>query len=99
MNEEINQKQEPIPIPIKSIIEQSMQKNHAKYQEDEFNLLRKYFIATLNLGFLTPKDLGYMMDKFSDKIKFIVLNYNNVNKMDYYVIKGNVLYIKESLKY
>ena len=47
-----------IKIPIKAIVEQAMIKNGAKYDEDEFNLLRKYFIACLNLGYLEPKDLN-----------------------------------------
>ena len=69
-----------------------------KYEEDEFNLLRKYFIACLNLGYLKPSDLVLMVNKFVSKIKFIVLNYNNINKMDYYMINGSVLYISGSLK-
>ena len=87
-----------IKIPIKAIVEQSMMASGAKYEEDEFNLLRKYFIACLNLGYLVPNDLVPMVNKFSEKIKFIVLNYNNINKLDYYVINGNVLYISGLLK-
>lgn len=87
-----------IKIPIKAIVEQSMMQNGAKYEEDEFNLLRKYFIACLNLGYLMPKDLVAMVNKFSEKIKFIVLNYNNINKLDYYVINGSVLYISGAVK-
>ena len=75
-----------------------MQQNGARYEEDEFNLLRKYFIACLNLGYLEPKDLVPMVNKFASVIKLIVLNYNNVNKMDYYMINGNVLYISGALK-
>ena len=95
MNEE-NSKD--IKIPIKAIVEQAMNTNGAKYEEDEFNLLRKYFIACLNLGFMQPKDLVLMVNKFASKIKFIVTNYNNINKMDYYVINNGVLYINGNLK-
>ena len=87
-----------IKIPIKSIVEQAMNQNGARYEEDEFNLLRKYFIACLNLGYLEPKDLVPMVNKFASKIKIIVLNYNNVNKIDYYVINQAVLYISGTLK-
>ena len=96
MHEEENSKD--IKIPIKSIVEQAMMQNGARYEEDEFNLLRKYFIACLNLGFLEPKDLVPMVNKFANKIKLIVLNYKNINKMDYYTINQGVLYINESLK-
>ena len=87
-----------IKIPIKAIVEQAMNLNGAKYDEDEFNLLRKYFIACLNLGYMEPKDLVLMVNKFASKIKFIVLNYNNINKMDYYIINEGVLYISGALK-
>lgn len=96
MNE--NQESKDIKIPIKAIVEQAMMQNGAKYEEDEFNLLRKYFISCLNLGFLEPKDLVLMVNKFANKIKLIVLNYNNVNKMDYYIISNGILYISGALK-
>lgn len=94
----MNEESRDIKIPIKAIVEQAMQQNGARYEEDEFNLLRKYFIACLNLGYLEPKDLVPMVNKFAQVIKLIVLNYNNVNKMDYYMINGNVLYISGALK-
>ena len=87
-----------IKIPIKSIVEQAMMQNGARYEEDEFNLLRKYFIACLNLGYLEPKDLVPMVNKFASRVKLIVLNYQNVNKMDYFMINQGVLYINGALK-
>lgn len=87
-----------IKIPIKAIVEEAMITNGAKYSEDEFNLLRKYFIACLNLGYIKPNDLKEMVYKFARKIKLIVLNYNNVNKMDYYMISNGILYISGALK-
>lgn len=87
-----------IKIPIKAIVEQAMTSNGAKYDEDEFNYLRKYFIACLNLGYLEPKDLVNMVNKFASKIKYITLQYNNVNRLDYYIINNGVLYISGMLK-
>ena len=95
----MEEEQKSINIPIKTIVENAMNVNGAKYEEDEFNLLRRYFIACLNLGFLTPNDLTLMVNKFASKIKFIVLNYNNINKMDCYTINGNILYINGAFKY
>ena len=94
MNEDVRD----VKIPIKAIVEEAMVLNGAKYNEDEFNLLRKYFIACLNLGYMMPKDLKEMVGKFASKIKLIVLNYNNVNKMDHYMISNGVLYISGILK-
>ncbi len=94
----MNEESKDIKIPIKAIVEQAMYSNGAKYEEDEFNLLRRYFIACLNLGYMLPTDLTKMVNKFASKIKIIVLNYNNVNKMDYYVINGSILYINGQLK-
>ena len=87
-----------IKIPIKDIVNNAMISNGANYQEDEFNLLRRYFIACLNLGYLEPKDLVLVVNKFASKIKIIVLNYNNFNNMDCYMINNGVLYINGGFK-
>lgn len=88
-----------IRIPIKALIERSMLKNDAQYEEDEFNLLRKYFIACLNLEFISsPKDLAEIIDKFTSKIKTISTDLNLVNKLDCYKIVDLVLYIDGRLK-
>ncbi len=94
----MNDDTKDIKIPIKDIVQNAMVSNGAKYPEDEFNLLRKYFIACLNLGYMVPNDLVTMVNKFASRIKIIVLNYNNVNKMDYYVCNNGVLYINGALK-
>ena len=89
-----------IKIPIKALVERSMIRNGAQYENDEFNLLRKYFIACLNLGFIaTPKDLAEIIDKFTSKIKSISLDWNVINKLDCYKIVDSVLYIDGSQKY
>ena len=93
-----NNEDNNIKIPIKDIVQNSVTQNGCNYPEDEFNLIRKYFIACLNLGFLVPKDLVPMVHKFCSKIKFITTNYNGTNKMDYYVINQGVLYLNGSLK-
>lgn len=87
-----------VKVPIKGIIEQEMAKNLCKYEEDEFNILRKYFIACLNLGYIEPSNLVLMVDKFCSKIKYIVTNFNSINKLDYYVISNGVIYISGALK-
>ena len=38
------QEKKDIKIPIKDIVMQAMTSNGARYEEDEFNLLRKYFV-------------------------------------------------------
>ena len=71
----MNQETKDIKIPIKSIVEDAVLKNGAKYEEDEFNLLRKYFIACLNLGYLKPSDLVLMVNKFVSKIKCYLIKW------------------------
>lgn len=89
-----------IKIPIKALVEHSMIKNGARYEEDEFNLLRKYFIACLNMGFISsPKDLAEIIDKFTSKIKSISLDFELINKFDCYKIVDSVLYIDGSYKF
>ena len=87
-----------IKIPIKAIVEKNMIQCGCKYEEDEFNLIRKFFISCLNLGYLIPNDLNVLVSKFTSKIKFIILNYNSINKLDYYKISNGVLYISGYLK-
>lgn len=88
-----------IKVPIKALVEHSMIKNCAQYEEDEFNLLRKYFIACLNLGFISsPNDLARIIDKFTSKIKNISLDFNLINKLDCYKVVGSMLYIDGKCK-
>lgn len=78
-----------ILVPIKDIVVNSIEKNKTVIQEDEINLLRKYFIAGLNLGFFKPDALISLMDKFSNNIKAVDVVFNN--DTDIYVIKDNKL--------
>lgn len=94
----MEEEKKEIKVPIKSMIEQEVYRNGCKYEEDEFNILRKYFIACLNLGYIVPSNLAVMVNKFCTKIKYIVTNYNSINKLDYYVINNGVLYISGALK-
>lgn len=94
-NEEIRD----IKIPIKALIERSVIKNSTCYEEDEFNLLRKYFIACLNLFYLKPRDLPEMIEKFTSKVKKIVLDFPYTNKLDFYRIIDSTLYIDGRQKY
>ncbi len=87
-----------IKIPIKDIVENAVNQNRCNYPEDEFNLIRKYFIACLNLGYLVPKDLVEMVNKYCSKIKYITTNFNGNNKLDYYVINNGTLYLNGMLK-
>ncbi len=88
-----------IKIPIKALVERSVIRNKACYEEDEFNLLRKYFIACLNLGYLKPNDLSEMIDKFTSKIKKINLDFNYINKLDCYKVVDSTLYIDGRQKF
>lgn len=82
-----------IKIPIKSIVEKSMVENNAEYDDFHRILLRKYFIALLNIGYLEPEDLKTMMDKFSKKIKLISLELNtDRNNLDFYMISDCKIY-------
>ncbi len=65
----MNEKDNIIEIPIKNIIEQSMLINRAQYEEYEIVLLRKCFIAVLNLGYFEIKQLKKAVDKLTYNIK------------------------------
>lgn len=87
-----------VMVPIKDLLTQGVAHNGCNFPEEEFDILRQYFIACLNLGYIEPKDLASMVNKLCYNIKFIVPNYNGTNNLDYYVIKNKVLYICGGLK-
>lgn len=62
------EKHEDVYVPIKSTILDSMEKHSASYGELSIMLLRKYYIALLNLGYIDLEDLSNMVEKFVSKI-------------------------------
>lgn len=62
------EKHEDVYVPIKSTILDSMEKHNASYGELSIMLLRKYYIALLNLGYIDLEDLSNMVEKFVSKI-------------------------------
>lgn len=56
-----------IKIPIKDIIEKSMRSHSSLYSEESIALLRKYFIACMNLRFIEPEYLKNCVDEFTKK--------------------------------
>lgn len=88
-----------VKIPIKRILEESMLKNHASYEEDEFNLLRKYFIACLNGRYFEPEDLSVMVNRFTAKVKSICTRCKVSYLLDNFGIDICTLFIDCDLKY
>lgn len=61
-------KHEDVLVPIKSTILNFMEKYDVSYGELSITLLRKYYIALLNLGYIDLEDLSNMVEKFVSKI-------------------------------
>lgn len=61
-------KHEDVLVPIKSTILDSMEKYDVSYGELSITLLRKYYIALLNLEYIDLEDLSNMVEKFVSKI-------------------------------
>lgn len=59
---------EDVLVPIKSTILDLMEKYDVSYGELSITLLRKYYIALLNLGYIDLEDLSDMVEKFVSKI-------------------------------
>ncbi len=59
---------EDVLVPIKSTILNFMEKYNVSYGELSITLLRKYYIALLNLGYIDLEDLSDMVEKFVSKI-------------------------------
>lgn len=90
---------ENIKVPVKSLLLMSMLKNNASYEEDEFNLLRKYFIACLNQRYFEPKDLPIMLNRFTVNVNSIVSKCKVSHLLDDYAMDIRTLYIDCDLKY
>lgn len=63
-----DEKSEDVLVPIKSTIIDIMCKYDVSYGELSIMLLRKYYIALLNLGYIDLEDLSDMVEKFVSKI-------------------------------
>lgn len=88
-----------VKVPIKSMLQESMLKNEASYEEDEFNLLRKYFIACLNQRYFEPEDLSVMVNRFTAKVKSICTRCKVSYLLDNFGIDICTLFIDCDLKY
>lgn len=65
--------QKDVKVPIKDIIEISLLNHDIEYPDDFISALRKFYIASLNLGFLEIENLKKSVDKFTSRISKIVI--------------------------
>lgn len=99
-----------IKIPIKSILEICCELNKSSFDEYDFILLRKFFIALLNLNVLSPDNLPDVVERFTKHIHSINVVQNPPCKdlittgydielweIKNYVIVENCIYINEAL--
>lgn len=83
-----------ILVPIKDIVVSSINNGGVMIGENEVNLLRKYFIAGLNLGFFEVDNLKSLMDIFSTRIKKVEV-ITSFGMIDDYMIQGENLVITD----
>lgn len=103
-----------ILVPIKALIQSSAELNGANYADDEFNLLRRYFITCLNMAYFPDTGLETYVNKFTTSIHSIICCKNNNYiptslaldntallkwSRDSFVVFKNVLYINSFDKY
>lgn len=95
---------EDIKVPIKDLLANATLKHQNNYPENEFNLLRRYFISCLNMGYIMPAELPTMVDKFCGLVKNITLNLTSKNGLDCYLYNegnlsliGNLKFVDEQL--
>ncbi len=86
-----------VKIPIKDLIEKFEKMNNAQYSEYDVYLLRKYFIAVLNFGFINPAELEQFVDALTSSIRGISYYYSSKHVFDYYTINDSVLHINGNL--
>lgn len=59
-------------VPIKALLENYADFNCSEYDEEDFNLLRRYFIACLNMAYIPESELKTYVNKFTFHIHSIV---------------------------
>lgn len=91
--EKIGEKMD-VKIPIKEIIDTVIQKNSCIYNEEDITLMRKFFIACLNLGYVEKNDIYNIVCKIG-KIKEIIHKDEYTNTFEHYYIENDNLYIEK----
>lgn len=84
-----------IKVPILDILTTSMNKYKSDYREEFIFLLRRFYIACLNLGFIQPYELETVVDKFVSKINNIVVD-QCVSEHKPYVVINKTLCIDKT---
>lgn len=62
-----------VKVPIKGIIEGSLIKHNIEYPDEFILSLRRFYIASLNLGFLEVENLEKAVEKFTSNVKCIYI--------------------------
>lgn len=90
---------EDVKIPIKGIIQRFERNYNCVYDDDERNIMRRFFIACLNLGYLIPAQLDSAVEKLTQKIRRIdSVSLKRRSGLEYYTIKGDTLFVCADLK-
>lgn len=87
-----------VKIPIKALVEKFEAENNSTYEFEEKNIIRRFFIACLNLGYLTPEELADAVDKFAKGLHKIEFTLNKNNGLEFYKLYNGTLYVREGLK-
>lgn len=86
-----------VKIPMKTIVEKLLEYYDCEYEVYEVNLISRYFIACLNLGYAVPEDLEYVVSKLAKKVKKIEHSLSERNGLEYYKLDGDTLYVPDYL--
>ncbi len=87
-----------VKIPIKAIVEKMAKMYDCIYEFDEMNLIRRYFIACLNLGYIAPEQLADAVAKLAKKVKRFEFTMPKRKGLEYYMIADNTIYVLTGLK-
>lgn len=87
-----------VKIPIKAIVEKMEKVYDCTYEFDEKNLIRRYFIACLNLGYISPDQLADAVAKFAKKVKRFEFTLPKRKGLEYYEITDNAINVFAGLK-
>ncbi len=87
-----------VKIPIKAIVEQMEKTYNCEYEFDEMSLIRRYFIACLNMGYIAPEQLADAVARLAKKVKRFEFTMSKRQGLEYYMIANNTIYVPDGLK-
>lgn len=94
-----NNQPSEVKIPIREIVETAVRKYDDDYAEEFILLMRRYFIACLNLGYLCPDELEETVEKFCSRIRNVYYAITDEDGTLFCEFEDDSLFINEPINF